>query len=223
MAAGYGGLFASQTVTNRAFSSIGTGVTLLPRGAVLVVSVVGSSNISSMSISDDDFGTWVTAIPYESTNFVSQTWFRTKISTGASFTVTINVTSSSNYDLNNMMTYYTGTNGTISTYTTNGTAGATASVTSPATTSAGDLVIGVGYATGSAGYTTAGSGFYLGIYDAQNGNSKAVAHESVVAVNAGATYNTNFSDYISSYNKIGAFVIQNTPATPFAGWGIPLI
>jgi hypothetical protein len=220
MAGGYGGLFDYNGYTSVPSGSVSTLGGSIPRGSYLIVSINASTNLSSMSISDSGGGTWVTAVPYEATNFVTQTWIRTTVGNGSSPTISLTGTSSGNYSIILLGTRYTGVNGTVSSSVSGAASVSTAVITSPATTSEGDVVFSVGTTTPGR-LSSAGSGYTL----AYNLNilGMQIIQQYQVATTVGTSYTTQFGPNIGDYNKISSFVIKNTPATPFAGWGIPLI
>jgi hypothetical protein len=215
MAVAYGG------VHNFSAGNAGNGISFngtLPTGAYLVLTVLASASATSISVTG---GTWITAIPYNSTNYVSQTFFRTTRGTGGNVGVTINFPVDSDYAFSSV--FFTGSNGTISSSTSDNTGTNTpVSVTSPATSASGDLTLGVGSSYGSANISGAGTGFTLNNNFRSFLFNRGIAYESRVALASGETYTTAISGSSLVNNKIGSFVIQNTPADNFTGWGIPL-
>jgi hypothetical protein len=223
MAVSYGGNLGTI------YGSIGGGATAgftnitPPLGSSLVIVATTSNTVTpsnfDLNISDDQGGVYIVAVPLNSTNFNSITWFRTTKSNGNTFSVTIsNNGSPSNIEIS--ATYYNGSNGTV-TSSTNSNSGALTwtSVTTPATTNAGDLILGIG--TGMGGQPTGtSSGFTLPANTIYSNLIQAYAYR--VATASGQTYSLTYSGSIPlTYNKVSAFVIEAAPT--FAGWGIPLI
>jgi len=216
MAVGYQGIFSNEAGNSSTSTSYQTAT--LPLGSYLVYTLVATTAASSPTISDNAGGTWITAIPFDSTNFVSQTWFRTTKGNDNSITVTISWSGVANYTVSGI--YFSGSNGTISSSTSNNNGtNSFVSVTSPAMSNYGNLSIGVAtginstYSIPQGGYSTVNS---LSL------NNRAIAYEARLALNSGETFSTGYLGSGSTFNKIGSFVILNTPETSFSGWGIPL-
>ena len=222
MAVGYGSL-GSAGVTGSYCQITATP----PNGSYVVVTGMSSAGSTSFTISDTLSGTWATVVPYNSTNFASQSWFRTTPCDGSSMTIQVGPSSPGSSSLA-IFSYFTGANGSTSSYV-QGTQTSTNSfptITSPATSASGDLVLGIAMQRSGSATIGAGSGYTLG----QTGyvSTSILGHEYQIATGSGQTFSTTFSVASGSVtNTKTAAIVINVASAPtttyFRGWGIPLI
>jgi hypothetical protein len=214
MAGAYGGLFDTN------YYSATTSFTVtrtLPLGSYLIFSLSTNNSVAPTTISDSASGSWTQIGTLGGPPFM-QSWFRYTKGTGASFTITVNFPSSTNVIY--LATYYTGINGANITGATGMySPSVLSSITSPTAANDGDLIFAVGSTIGPPFLTGAGSGFTLN-YNSNIANYQ-IAHESrVTQVSENIT--AQFAATTIGGNALYTYVLANTPATRFTGWGIPL-
>jgi hypothetical protein len=150
----------SSSTTTAAISAS----TVLPTGAYLIVSASGGNSPTSYSISDNGGGTWVTLVPFNATNFATQSWIRTTVGTDSSLIVTVNKNPNTQRCVL-VGSYLTGASGSYSSVVTGTGTTAFATVTTPSA-DADDLYYVVESAlkgsTAGTWTATAGAGFTLG-------------------------------------------------------------